>query len=586
MKRHTAANFIRSLIIPISLLILALNANISYSQIKGISGMDAKEMMQKELETKQMTDMLTRGDQMPVGNVVDPEYYYIGPGDALSLVSLPIVNSEATLLVSPENTLLVPRVGEISLKGLTLAQARKVVSDTMLSRNPNSVTSLTLRQARTCLITIRGNVVSPGTYSLPASYRVSTALMIANQLRAHSATASNQLPALLQLQERQRDFEKMYSESGIPYTVSYHSRNIFLIRKDGSTNYVDFEIANATGNAGFDPFIREGDEILVPFEPDNYATISINGAIQRPLSMPYKQGDKASFLLKLSGGFAKNADPENISLIHPDGSKTKLKIDSSMKPSDADYELKPGSMIIVGRKPDFAKTNTGVVSVRGQVANPGVYIVNNNETRLKDIINQAGGFTKDACLPLAKIYRRGSTQVQTIDSRREIYEYFQYSILTLEDTVRYNIDMMLKRPFVSCDFVSAFDKGDERQNVPLQDGDVIDIPASPGKIFVWGQINQPGYIEYVPGMNMEWYIARAGGYADRAEKSRARIIRGGSKVWLEGDSKSPVYDGDEIYVPRPADIPPSIEWQKYSVLTGMLATLISVIAVMYNLIKK
>lgn len=566
------------------LIIISAAADV-FSQTKGLTGLDSKEVFQKDVDSKQMTDMFTKGDQMPAGNIVDPLYYFVGPGDILSLVSNPSIPIEQSLLVTPECSLIIPRIGEISLKGMTLAQAKKAISDSIHARNPISITSLTLRQARMCLITIRGNVVSPGSYALPASYRVSTALMIANQLRAHNSTASTQLPALLQLQERQRDYEKMYSESGIPYTVSYSSRNIFLIRKDGTSSQVDFEMANATSNSKYDPFIREGDEILVPFEPDNYPTISITGAVQRPVSIPYKNGDKTSLLLKLSGGLVANAEESDISLFQPGSEKINLKIDSAMNPIGTDHELMPGSIVMVGRKPDIKKSNVGVVSVRGQVKNAGVFMVKNGETKLREIIEQAGGFTSDACLPLAKIYRRGSTQVQTIDSRRELSEYFQYSNLTLEDTVRYNIDMMLKRPFVSCDFVSVFTQGSEKDNVPLHDGDVIDIPASPGKVFVWGQVNQPGYIEYVSGKNMEWYIERAGGYADRAEESRARIIRGGSKVWIEGEPEIMVYDGDEIYIPRPADIPPGIELQKYSVLTGALATLISVIAVVYNIFK-
>jgi NADH:ubiquinone oxidoreductase subunit F (NADH-binding) len=105
--------------------------------------------------------------------------------------------------------------------------------------------------------------------------------------------------------------------------------------------------------------------------------------------------------------------------------------------------------------------NTATVSVRGEVQNPGIYPVNFGQTRLKDVIAQAGGFTNKAYLPLAYITRRQEMIDAYVDYRGDYYSSFQYSDLTMEDTTRFYIDMMLKKQIVSCDFFKAIKENSE-----------------------------------------------------------------------------------------------------------------------------
>ncbi len=233
--------------------------------------------------------------------------------------------------------------------------------------------------------------------------------------------------------------------------------------------------------------------------------------------------------------------------------------------------------------PELEYENLSVVSIRGQVKNPGIYPITYGTTRLKDVVSDAGGFTSKAYLPLAYIIRRQDKIDAYVDHRREYYTAFQYSDLTIEDTSRFSIDMMLKKPIVSCDFAKAFFENSEIDNVLLRDGDVIVVPDNPGYVYVYGQVNHPGYVEFREGQNMEWYIEKAGGYAKGATKNRARIIRGKSRVWTEGDSETFVLAGDEVYVPRPPDIPQGLEWQKYGTIASLVSVTFAVIGTIFNI---
>jgi protein involved in polysaccharide export with SLBB domain len=447
------------------------------------------------------------------------------------------------------------------------------------------------------LVTISGNVTIPGNYFLPASYQVSNAIKFASQINPSSQLSTNHISAILRILENQREMEELIGEASYGYPFhrnkfsdSYSSRNIKIFHTDGNTDVADLYKARVNNNPLYDPYLREGDVIFVPFEPMSYPKISISGAVLAPYTIAYKEGDSASFLLKVGCGVKDNADIENVILKFSDNqSEIAMKVDKDLNLLSKDYELKPGSTIIVGEKSVRNDASPAVVTVKGEVKKPGAYIISSGNSRLFDVIDLAGGITSEAYLPLAYITRFQNLELSTIDPRRDILQYFQYSDLTLEDTTRYIIDMMLKKPIVSCDFDEAYKNRKSEQNVLLQNGDIIVIPAKPNSVYVFGQVNNPGYVEYSDGKTLKWYVMKAGGFANYAESERARIIRGKNNIWVDGDDDVIVFAGDMIYVPRPPDIPKSVELQNYSILVSILLGAVSVISIaisVYNSLKR
>lgn len=563
--------------------LFAYAAQTSFSQaVKGPStSIDTEDLLKQKPDIN--FNSLIEQDKMPVGNTVDPKFYYLGPGDVVSLQVMPLMPYEYPIMVSPDMTLLLPRGGEINVNYMTLTALKDSLQVIFRERNKIAEVSLTLKKARLCIVTINGNVLFPGTYSLPSSYRVSTAIKFANQVSSEKALSEEDRLSIQKMQGTHRERSKNFSESGVSHENFYANRNIILLRKTAGSQNVDVEKANATSDFSFDPFIKEGDEIFVPFEPYQYSKISISGAVQRPAVVPYKNGDKLSELVKFGYGVTENVDFDNIRLFETGKAPIKIQVDSELNLLSADREISPGSALIFGQKSESEYENQSVVSVRGQVNSPGIYPIITGKTRLKDIIEYAGGFTIRAYLPLAYIIRRQEQADAFVDYRRDYFATFQYSDLILEDTSRFTIDMMLKKPIVSSDFVKAFAGNSETDNVVLRDGDVIIVPDNPGYVYVYGQVNHPGYVEFREGKNMQWYIEKAGGYAQGAAKKRARIIRGKSRVWTEGDETVVVLAGDEVYVPRPPDVPQTLEWQKYATIATLVSVGFAVINTIFNM---
>ncbi len=567
------------------LLLILIDSNASNAQVTGGGNFNTNKIFSDELQNRGMANQMMSAEKPPVGNAVDPDYYYVGPGDLLAIRVSPAMLSDRIMMVSPDNKIILPRIGgEINVKGMTLTQVIDSVKKIISENNPNARVNMALRQARICMISIKGNVTFPGTYTLPASYSVSTAIKVANQTNVSDNISNQEMPNLLKLQEKQRDIDRLFSESGLSATSSYKVRNITVLHRDGTSSIADLEKAIAADNAEFDPFIREGDVINVPFEKSQFAKISVSGEVNRPITLVYKPGDKISLLLGFGYGLTENADRNNIVYIDPNNNQNsnrrKIKVDDKDKYIGEDFDVSPGGIIIVNSKPVINTSNHGIVSIKGAVNSPGIYTIISGQTKIKDIIETAGGLTDKAYLPLANIIRRDKKASAYNNNRRLLNEKFQYSDLTLDDTTRFILNIDLKQPYVACNFIDLFENDSDEFNVVLQDGDVINIPENPNRVYVFGQVNNPGFIDFVPGKSMEWYIQRAGGYAEGAEASRSRIIRGNTRVWVESRDGVYVYDGDEIYVPRPPDVPLSVETQRlvfYASLAGTALSLLSLI---------
>ena len=554
------------------------------SQVSGGNNiLEGSGLLQSDIGSQVSDEKLNQAETMPIGNTINPDYYIMGPGDMLSVQVFPFMSSAKNLYVTPDCSVILPRLGEINLKNLSLTQVRDTISKLYIKANESAKAFVTLKDARKCMVNIKGNVTTPSIYTLPASYQVSSAVTFANRFsNKESVVSLTQMESVMKIQERQKEAERLFSSSGLALESQFWSRNVKILHHDGTSQIVDLEKATVLRDPSLDPFVKEGDEIIVPFEDPYYSEISISGAVVRPVMVPFKKGDKASLLLKFGYGLTDDVDFNDVKLFLPQsGIETNLKIDSAMNLLSQDYILEPGSKIIIGQVNNFEPPKYGTVTVKGHVKSPGSYLIKLRETRLKEIIEKAGGFTEKAYLPLAKIMRRQERTSTLIDPRKETYETFQYSDLKSDDTNRFYLDIQYKKPIVSSDINSLYNNNTEIDNAMLQDGDIIIIPASPGYIEVMGQVKNPGIVEFQEGKTMRWYIERTGGYAEGSEQNRARIIRGRTNVWIEGDKETLVFAGDRIYVPRVPDEPTSLKLQRYAVYAGIIGTLSSIINIIF-----
>ncbi|GAB5465072.1 MAG: hypothetical protein Kapaf2KO_05080 [Candidatus Kapaibacteriales bacterium] len=561
------------------LLLFSLSHNNTYSQNSGLAkkfleGMDLESSLGGQLPT----------DNTPSANSIDPKHYYLGPGDELSMLLIPQSSKPIDLQVYSDNSLIIPKLNiGVNIKGLTLDDLREKLQLEASNINPNSKVFISVKKAKQCVITVKGNVKADGVFTLPGSMSIASVLKIGNSFETQ--TGFNPAEAQQELAEKniERQRFKSFESFGQPEKSEYWKRNVTVLHSDGTSDLLDLELGIATDNPENNPYIMPGDVIILPFETTSYTTVSVLGAVLQPQKLPYKEGDDLQKLFDFGRGLSPNADLDNIRLIQSDGGEKSISIDVEGNVSN-NGPLSPGAKLIVGEKKALRSNDITVVSIKGEIRKPGYYKVDQN-TSIPDIIDMAGGLTEEAYLPLGYINRPNKT-LEPLDYRMDYLESFLNSNLTLEDTVRYNIDYLSKKPVVAVDFAKAA-KGQSK--VDLLDGDIIVIPENPKRVYVFGRVFNPGFVKFEEGMTYEECLRLAGGITELAEEDRIRIIRGMSNIWIEPDENTVVLAGDQIYVPGEPDIPLIVEAQQNqlyvgigSVVTGLISTLIFGYSVLNN----
>jgi protein involved in polysaccharide export with SLBB domain len=88
---------------------------------------------------------------------------------------------------------------------------------------------------------------------------------------------------------------------------------------------------------------------------------------------------------------------------------------------------------------------------------------------------------------------------------------------------------------------------DNRDDLLLENGDIIKIPSRDGLVLVGGEVMFPNSIAYDPSLNLNNYINLAGGYTQNADDSRIIVLHRDGSV-DDASSSSELRAGDSIMI--------------------------------------
>ncbi|MCB2203204.1 SLBB domain-containing protein [bacterium] len=540
----------RAAVLTLFLIFLAVP---SFAQIDGGSN-PLDKLLGGEKSTDKASAMLSK-EPVPVARTVKADEYVCGAGDVLSLITTMPVNSEAVLPVTADGALLLPRVGAVQIAGKTLAETRESVYAALRAKYPAFEGTLSLLQPRPILVTVQGEVKTPGLLKLTAATPVSVALRMADVKQDDNQKSPMQI-----LQGGEPSNNPGYRERlgsrffGANEMDARALRRVLVQHADGTTNRADIPMYEATRDGRYDPLLREGDIIVVPHRDAGAPTIAVLGAVQRPGVFDFVEGDRLSDLLRMGFGVDRSRMLTGAELTRASGENIELDI-SELKtgvPSQ-DIALQPGDRVLVYAVPHRASNGSAVVD--GEVLNPGAYPVTPGKTTIAELVRMAGGFTADAYPGQAELYRRQTgADGFAIDRDREKYRNFAKSTLVTEDTLYWRINSKVREGQVAVDFHRLFVKDDRTADVPLQDGDILLIPRNSGTVYVYGSVRNSGFVPWKEGMDFDDFIAGAGGYTESADESRVAVIKGNSGAWIEPDD-AVIEPGDLIYATPEALVP-------------------------------
>ena len=507
-----------------------------------------------ELEDLDLQRSLAEAADRPVETValdriIDPGEYIIGPGDEITIVFAGKILKRHVLKVTPEGYLLIPEFGPVEIGKMTLAEAKETLLEALGTRYRDVSISVLLTEVRQVKVAVSGEVKIPGIYTLSAGDRVSEGIRRAGDLTDKASV-----------------------------------RNISIIRS-GELLHADLLKFFRVGHGESNPYLQEGDAIVVPAIEQNVYRVGIFGAVRSPDSYEYSEDDRLSDLILLSYGLRFDADSTYCELVrfNSDNITTKtivieIPLGENWSDSVRNVKLMPDDRVYFRQKPSYHYS--AQVIIKGEVMYPGSYPIIEDSTRLSEVVEKAGGFTEDASLVEARMDRRGYESIEDTDIERRL----KLSANELNDVEKEFLKYeSADRPGrVSVDFVKLFVESDSTYDMTLKDGDQINVPRISNTIRVIGNVLKPGLIEYIRGADYKYYINRSGGYGWRANEGNVRIVKSISGAIVEPGSDVPIEVGDAIIVPEDKDF----DWWAFTKDVGVfLANLATVYFVIDRILE-
>ena len=369
---------------------------------------------------------------------------------------------------------------------------------------------------------------------------------------------------------------------------NFSLRGIILKRSDGEVLTLDLKKFRINGDFVNNPYLKNDDILIFPPSDLSRNFFSISGAVNNPGKFRYLDGDKLSDAIELAQGINKaykNVTKAEIDRLSYDGEKMQT-ISVNI---NEDYPLERGDRIRIiadeTQKRDFK------VRVIGEVKMPGEIPIKKDSTTLNDVIKKAGGFTAEADLNRAQLIRGANAFNSLIFSNQiEQLQMLRMSTLKYEDSVYFNIDERLRllRGNGNVDFTKLEDKNFSDTLFLLRDGDVIYIPPKIDLVYVYGQVNDPGYVKFEKNKDMNFYINLAGGLGTTADND-IYLIKGKTRSWIsEDDVKEKgvkIEPGDFIWVSKKSMHDFWYHLDQASRIASVLSGIATLIILVYQLKK-
>ncbi len=428
-----------------------------------------------------------------------------------------------------------------------------------LFNNNNKNESSNLLGAGAISVTIGGDFIVTGTFPALLTERVDQFVTrIYNQAKEKALANITTDPELLFRVKKQLN--------------DYSLRDIKLKRANGEEITLDLLKFRMNGDLINDPYLKN-DDVLI-FAPADLERnfFSISGAVNKPGKFHFVDGDKLSDAIELAQGINKayeNVDTAEINRLSYDGeSLSAIKV-----PIHDDFSLQRGDRIVIIAKETQRKEFSAYVV--GEVNSPGEIPISKDKTTLKEVIKSAGGLKSSASLENSKLFTgnivpmlleqqfgikiKDNPDILQLQLPNKLIDFenlvmSRMSNLTVEDTAYFFLENRLRilNEGSAVDFTKINNDTSLAANYIVHNGDVIIIPRIIHKVYVFGQVVNPGFVNYRDGEDFRYYIRKAGGYGEYAEsEGDVMVIKNSTKNWISPtDNKVTIEEGDYIWVPK------------------------------------
>lgn len=360
---------------------------------------------------------------------------------------------------------------------------------------------------------------------------------------------------------------------------------IRLMPPDLHPETIDFNVPDVligNNNYPLEPF--DTVRVLGRYEADA-PRVTIGGEVLRPGAYALSHGMTAAQLVRMAGGFKRDAlltDADLTSYQIVAGAKVvtdrkSIRIGDAVDRSGDDVPLKPGDVLTVHQLTGWNDIGASI-KLEGEIAHPGTYGFEQGE-RLSSILRRAGGF-RDTSYPAGAVLTRDEVRKLEEKSREELIRQIETSSAsarlspnlgsgdqsgTMQLIAQQQSEVLSRlrsQPASGRLVIRMSADISSWENTPadieVRAGDVLRIPKRPGFVLVTGQVYNASAITFAPGKTAGWYLHRAGGVTQVANKKQTIIIRANGSVvgrepslWFDQNVLDTKLDpGDVVVVPQ------------------------------------
>ncbi|WP_320981253.1 SLBB domain-containing protein [Parabacteroides goldsteinii] len=319
-------------------------------------------------------------------NIPTPKNYILSAGDELLINVWGDSELNLKLKVSPEGTILIPNLGPVSVSGLTIETAENRIRQELgrimstLSGNTdgaNTFVSVSLSQIRSIKVNIVGEVVAPGTYTLPSFATL---------------------------------FNALYAAGGVNEIGSLRGIKVYRNSKE----VAKLDVYDYLLNGKYNTNIRLEENDMVIVSPYDQLAV-VQGKVKRNRIFELKKGETLSQLLNMAGGFTGDAYRKDVRIKRKAGSR--YQIATVTEDKYPTFAMMDGDSLLVDSVIPFYENR---LTVTGAVWRPGEYELNGTVHTVRQLVDQAAGLKGDEFAGRAQITRLNpdfTTTVIAVDIR-------------------------------------------------------------------------------------------------------------------------------------------------------------------------
>ncbi len=380
-------------------------------------------------------DDFTRSD---TASYSPPEDYIVQVGDRFLVQAVGPAEIFEQLVVDKDGTVFRNFMGKKAVGGTTYREARRILESSYRRLLPDDATLLIslVKTKGVISVNVLGEVKEPGTYTLPS--------------------VTNALSAL-------------FAAKGINDLGSV--RNIY-VKRDGKTVKVIDLYAYLIEGKMEQVYLKNNDYIYVPMQS---AVVQVLGGVKRPMRYEVKSGETVNDVVKFAGGLNYDATKEKAQISRLENGKD-IVLDFNLN-TEGSKPILDGDVLRIRTS---YRQMEAIAQITGAVKYPSTYRWYKGG-RVKDLIETAGGLTKDAYLDRAYVIR--------ITKPGQL-SYIPVDLRNLDKDTTQNIRIQF------LDQVIVFDQMDFTRK---------------RYISVMGNVNKPGRFDATTSSSLKEILLKAGG---------------------------------------------------------------------------